>query len=65
MASLSQYRHSLIPWPWGINGCASVISAVLATLLAIHLGFTIVIILAIFLYISIMFVFPDVQITKN
>jgi len=65
IASLSQHEQSLIPWAWGINGCASVISTVLATLLAIHLGFTIVIILAIFLYISILFVFPDVQITKN
>jgi hypothetical protein len=30
----------LIPWAWGINGCASVTGAVLATLLAIHVGFT-------------------------
>ncbi len=29
-----------IPGAWGINGCASVLGAVLATLLAIHLAFT-------------------------
>jgi spermidine synthase len=27
-----------IPWAWGINGCASVIAAVLATLIAVHFG---------------------------
>jgi hypothetical protein len=41
-----------VPWAWGINGFASVVSAVLATLLAIHFGFTIVIVLAIIIYIA-------------
>ena len=41
-----------VPWAWGINGFASVISAVLATLLAIHFGFTAVIVLALLLYIA-------------
>jgi hypothetical protein len=40
----------LIPWAWAVNGCASVISAMLATLLAIHFGFTVVVILALILY---------------
>jgi hypothetical protein len=39
-----------IPWAWGINGFASVVSAVLATLLAIEFGFTLVIVLALILY---------------
>jgi hypothetical protein len=39
-----------VPWAWGINGFASVVSAVLATLLAIHFGFTVVIALALLLY---------------
>ncbi|MEP0761562.1 MAG: SAM-dependent methyltransferase, partial [Chloroflexota bacterium] len=30
----------LVPWAWAINGGASVISAVLAALLALSLGFT-------------------------
>jgi spermidine synthase len=42
---------ALVPWAWGINGCASVISAVLATLLAIHLGFTAVVAIALALYV--------------
>jgi hypothetical protein len=39
-----------LPWAWGINGFASVLSAVLATLLAIHFGFSAVIAIAILLY---------------
>ena len=42
--------EDLIAWAWGINGCTSVISAVLATLLAMHLGFTTVILIAVVLY---------------
>ncbi|MFQ6021489.1 MAG: SAM-dependent methyltransferase [Acidiferrobacterales bacterium] len=39
-----------IPWAWGLNGFASVLSAVLATLAAIHFGFTTVVGLALGLY---------------
>jgi hypothetical protein len=31
---------ALIPWAWGINGCASVVGAVLGKYLAITFGFT-------------------------
>ena len=40
----------LIAWAWGINGCASVTAAVLATLVAIHFGFTAVVVAALLLY---------------
>jgi len=40
----------LIPWAWAVNGCGSVIAAVLATLLAVHLGFTAVVITALAMY---------------
>jgi hypothetical protein len=36
---------SLIPWAWAINGCASVISAVLAAIFAISFGFTFVLLI--------------------
>ena len=39
-----------IPWAWGINGFASVMSASLATLLAIEFGFTAVVLCALALY---------------
>lgn len=38
--------QELIPWGWGINGCASVISTALATLLAVELGFAAVMLIA-------------------
>jgi len=58
LSSLTRHASNLVPWAWGINGCASVISAVLASLLAIHFGFTVVILIAILLYIAIIFLFP-------
>lgn len=56
--SLVSHAKHYIPWAWGINGCASVISAVLATLLAIHLGFSTVILIAVILYASCLITFP-------
>ena len=50
LANLGRYAPTLMPWAWGINGCASVLSAVLATLIAIHFGFTVLIMLALVLY---------------
>ena len=43
---------NLVPWAWGINGCASVVAAILATLLAIHFGFTAVVLIAVALYLA-------------
>ena len=39
-----------VPWAWGINGYASVLSTALATLLAIELGFTAVLLAALAFY---------------
>ncbi len=39
-----------VPWAWGINGCASVIAVSLASLLAMHVGFTAVVGIALVLY---------------
>jgi hypothetical protein len=50
LARLATRADALIPWAWGINACASVIAAILATVLAIHLGFSAVIVLAVLLY---------------
>lgn len=48
----------LIPWAWAINGCASVVGAVLASALAVELGFGLVIVVAAALYVAAAFVFP-------
>ena len=58
LSSLAETAPSLIPWAWGINGCASVISAILATLIAMQFGFTVLIFLALVLYIVAAFNFP-------
>jgi hypothetical protein len=50
LARLEANDARLIAWAWGINGCASVTGAVLATLLAIHIGFTAVVLAALLLY---------------
>lgn len=47
---LARTAQETIPWAWAINGFASVVGAVLATLLAIHLGFAMVILLAVLIY---------------
>jgi hypothetical protein len=48
----SQTEERNVPWAWGINGCASVISASLASLLAVELGFAVVIVLATLAYVT-------------
>jgi len=50
LSLLAQYSPSHIPWAWGVNGCASVISAIAATVLAMHFGFIMVILLALACY---------------
>jgi len=50
ISRVARQTPELIPWSWGINGCASVISAVLASLLAMHFGFTTVVLTAVILY---------------
>ena len=50
LARVGREAPELVPWAWGINGCASVVSAVLAALLAIEFGFSVVVALAVALY---------------
>lgn len=47
---LQRHHPHLIAWAWGINGYASVVSAILATCLAIAFGFNVVILLAVAVY---------------
>ena len=47
LGEIKSSAASLVPWAWGVNGYASVISASLATLTAIHFGFTAVILAAV------------------
>ncbi|MEA3345375.1 MAG: hypothetical protein U9Q78_03895 [Chloroflexota bacterium] len=47
---LSRIAPGLIPWAWAVNGCASVVSSILATMLAVSFGFSRVLYLAAALY---------------
>lgn len=58
LARLSLTRPKLIPWAWGVNGFASVISAILATLIAMQFGFMILVAFAVVLYGIAAFFFP-------
>lgn len=61
MASLGRNIPALIPWAWGINGCASVVSAILATLIATEFGFTVLVFSALWLYALAAFSFPAAE----
>jgi hypothetical protein len=50
LARLRPTAPHLVPWAWGINGCASVLSAILATLLAMTFGTRVVVFTAAALY---------------
>lgn len=50
LAAVAARGEALVPWAWGINGFASVVATLLATLLAIHYGQTAVVLLAAGLY---------------
>jgi len=59
LSQLAAGPRNLVAWAWGINGCASVISAILATLLAIHFGFNAVILIALACYLAAAASFPE------
>lgn len=50
LSHIGKHEPALIPWAWAVNGCASVMSAVLAMILAVHFGFSVVVLLALILY---------------
>lgn len=52
IARVARESPDLVPWAWGINGCASVMSAILATFLAMHLGFSAVVGIAVAFYLA-------------
>jgi hypothetical protein len=58
LSRLADEAPAFIPWAWGINGCASVLSALLAALLAVHLGFSVVLLLAAALYATAVLAWP-------
>nr|NIQ95954.1 spermidine synthase-like protein [Desulfuromonadales bacterium]NIR33645.1 spermidine synthase-like protein [Desulfuromonadales bacterium]NIS43932.1 spermidine synthase-like protein [Desulfuromonadales bacterium] len=43
---LGRASEADVPWAWGINGCLSVVSTALATIIAVEAGFTAVVLIA-------------------
>jgi hypothetical protein len=58
LAAVAAEAEPLVPWAWGINGFASVVATLLATLLSIHFGQTLVVVLAVALYALAAWQFP-------
>ncbi|MGQ0429416.1 MAG: spermidine synthase [Gammaproteobacteria bacterium] len=58
LSRLAGEAPAFVPWAWGINGCASVLSALLAALLAVHFGFGAVLLIAAGLYVLAAVVWP-------
>jgi len=52
LSRLSAQQPALIPWAWGVNGCASVLSPLLAMLLAMQAGLSAVMLAAALLYLA-------------
>ena len=53
LKKLSASNDLQVPWAWGINGVFSVVSAVLATIIAVELGFVWVMVFAIGAYVMV------------
>lgn len=58
---LARISPASLPWAWGVNGCFSVIGAVLASVLAMDFGFTAVLATAAVLYGCAGAVYPRLQ----
>lgn len=50
LRALAESRPDALPWAWTVNGCASVLSALLAALLSLSRGFSAVVVVAAALY---------------
>jgi hypothetical protein len=65
LEALEARTPALVPWAWGINACASVAGAVLASVLAIHAGFNAVLMVAVVLYASTLASFPETAVKRQ
>lgn len=50
LSHISKMNKEFVPWAWGVNGCVSVISTALSTMVAVEMGFTWVMLIAAFAY---------------
>ena len=53
LQAVSDRARARVAWAWGVNGAASVVGATGATMIAVHAGFRVVVILAALLYLTV------------
>ena len=58
VANLGTHPREYVAWGWAVNGFASVVGAVLSTILAMTFGFGAVLVLALFLYLGALATLP-------
>ena len=50
LSRLAREAPAFVPWAWGLNGCASVVAAIAALLVALHVGLAATLLVALALY---------------
>ncbi|MFC5579081.1 hypothetical protein ACFPOA_13790 [Lysobacter niabensis] len=58
LSRLARIAPAFVPWAWGLNGCASVIAAILAVLLAMAFGLRATLLVALALYAFAAWIWP-------
>lgn len=58
LSRLARIAPAFVPWAWGLNGCASVIAAIVAVLLAMAIGLRATMLLALLLYLFAAWIWP-------
>lgn len=58
LSRLARDAPAFVPWAWGLNGCVSVIAAILAVLLAMALGLRATVLIAVALYLAAAWIWP-------
>lgn len=65
---VDSFNNKLIPWAWGVNGCASVLGSILSVIIAMTRGFSTVLVLSVLVYqvalVSILTLKPPSSLTK-
>ena len=52
LARVAREDPDFVPWAWGLNGCASVVSAAAATLMMMTAGFAVTVLAAVLVYLA-------------
>lgn len=63
LSALTEKRPHLLPWAWGMNGGLSVAGAALAQIISVSLGFNLLLIMAMTVYIAVAFTFSANEIS--